>query len=133
MAPRRRAERRRPDGAGLGFGVALRVFALPGPGIPAHILQCILCLPAEKLLCFGGISPVFRQIARPAGTNDIGDLPAAGFPERFLTTAIASEMSYASVGSLQRNALFSIGLVLFLFIMLINVFLNVCIKRKKEA
>ena len=51
----------------------------------------------------------------------------------FLTTAIASEMSYASVGSLQRNALFSIGLVLFLFIMLINVFLNVCIKRKKEA
>ena len=32
-----------------------------------------------------------------------------------------------------RNALFSIGLVLFLFIMLINVFLNVCIKRKKEA
>ena len=31
------------------------------------------------------------------------------------------------------NALFSIGLVLFLFIMLINVFLNVCIKRKKEA
>ena len=48
-------------------------------------------------------------------------------------TAIASEMSYASVGSLQRNALFSIGLVLFLFIMLINVFLNVCIKRKKEA
>ena len=67
MAPRRRAERRRPDGASLGFGVALRVFALPGPGIPAHILQSILCLPAEKLLCFGGISPVFRQIARPAG------------------------------------------------------------------
>ena len=36
------------------------------------------------------------------------------------------------VGSLHRNALFSIGLVLFLFIMLINVFLNVFIKRKKE-
>ena len=31
-----------------------------------------------------------------------------------------------------EQALFSIGLVLFLFIMLINVLLNVCIKRKKE-
>ena len=36
------------------------------------------------------------------------------------------------MGSLHRNALFSIGLVLFLFIMLINVFLNVFTKRKKE-
>ena len=42
-------------------------------------------------------------------------------------------MSYAAVGSLQRNALFSIGLVLFLFIMLINVLLNVFIKGKKEG
>ena len=51
---------------------------------------------------------------------------------KFLTTAIASEMSYASVGSLQRNALFSIGLVLFLFIMAINVLLNFILKRDKE-
>ena len=51
---------------------------------------------------------------------------------RFLTTAIASEMSYAAVGSTHRNALFSIGLVLFLFIMMINVFLNVFIKNRKE-
>lgn len=51
---------------------------------------------------------------------------------KFLTTAIASEMSYASVGSLQRNALFSIGLVLFLFIMLINVLLNIILKKEKE-
>ena len=43
---------------------------------------------------------------------------------RFLTTAIVSEMSYASYGSLQRNALFSVGLVLFLFIMLINALLQ---------
>ena len=40
-----------------------------------------------------------------------------------LTTAIAKEMSYA--GGLQRQALFSIALVLFVFIMLINVVLNV--------
>ena len=52
---------------------------------------------------------------------------------KFLTTAIASEMSYAAVGSLQRNALYSIGLVLFLFIMLINVVLDVFLKRDKEA
>ena len=50
---------------------------------------------------------------------------------RFLTTAVASEMSYA--GGLQRQALFSIALVLYLFIMLINVFLNVCVKNRKEG
>ena len=42
-------------------------------------------------------------------------------------------MSYAGVGTLQRNALFSIGLVLFLFIMLINVLLNAFLKRDREA
>lgn len=51
---------------------------------------------------------------------------------RFLTTAIAGEMSYAAVGSLQRNALFSIGLVLFLFIMLINVLLELLLRGRKE-
>jgi phosphate transport system permease protein len=52
---------------------------------------------------------------------------------RFLTTAIASEMSYAAVGSLWQQALYSVGLVLFLFIMIINVILNVCIKNRKEG
>ena len=51
---------------------------------------------------------------------------------RFLTTAVASEMSYSSPGSLQRNALFSIALVLFLFIMLLNAALNFFLKRDKE-
>ncbi|MCM1048504.1 MAG: phosphate ABC transporter permease subunit PstC [Clostridiales bacterium] len=49
---------------------------------------------------------------------------------RFLTTAVASEMSYAADGSLQKQALFSIALVLFLFIMLINAVLNFFLKRK---
>ena len=49
---------------------------------------------------------------------------------RFLTTAVASEMSYSS--GLQRQALFSIALVLFLFIMLINAALNFFLKRSKE-
>ena len=42
-------------------------------------------------------------------------------------------MSYAAVGSLYQQSLFSIGLVLFLFIMLINAALNLFIKRKKEG
>lgn len=49
---------------------------------------------------------------------------------RFLTTAVASEMAYSS--GLQRQALFSIALVLFLFIMLINATLNFFLKREKE-
>lgn len=49
---------------------------------------------------------------------------------RFLTTAVASEMSYSS--GLQKQALFSIALVLFLFIMLINAALNFFLKREKE-
>ena len=48
---------------------------------------------------------------------------------RFLTTAVASEMSYAADGSLQKQALFSIALVLFLFIMLINAILNFFLKE----
>ena len=65
--------------------------------------------------------------------GNVANMPGLLTPVRFLTTAIASEMSYASVGSTHRNALFSIGLVLFLFIMMINVFLNVFIKNKKEG
>lgn len=51
---------------------------------------------------------------------------------RFLTTAVASEMSYAADGSLQKQALFSIALVLFFFIMLINAVLNFFLKHSKE-
>ena len=50
---------------------------------------------------------------------------------RFLTTAVASEMSYSS--GLQRQALFSIALVLFLFIMLINAALNFFLKGEKQG
>lgn len=49
---------------------------------------------------------------------------------RFLTTAVASEMSYS--GGLQRQALFSIALVLYLFIMLLNALLNFFLKGRKE-
>ena len=49
---------------------------------------------------------------------------------RFLTTAIVSEMGYAS--GLHRQVLFTIGLVLFVFIMLINFTLNSVLKREEE-
>jgi len=63
-------------------------------------------------------------------SGNVPNLPSLFGSVRFLTTAIASEMSYASAGSLQRQALFSIGLVLFLFILLINAVLNLALKRR---
>ena len=65
--------------------------------------------------------------------GNVSNMPGLFTPVRFLTTGIVSGMAYASVGSLYQQALYSIGLVLFLFIMLINVFLNVCIKNRKEG
>jgi phosphate transport system permease protein len=65
-------------------------------------------------------------------SGNVANMPGLFASVRFLTTAIASGMSYAAYGSLYRNALFSIGLVLFLFIMLINVLLNLFINRKKD-
>ena len=61
------------------------------------------------------------------------NMPSIFQSVRFLTTAVASEMSYAADGSLQKQALYSIALVLYLFIMLINAALNFFLKRDKEA
>lgn len=58
------------------------------------------------------------------------NMPSLFQSVRFLTTAVASEMSYSS--GLQRQALFSIALVLYLFIMMINATLNLILKRSKE-
>lgn len=60
------------------------------------------------------------------------NMPSLFESVRFLTTAVASEASYAADGSLQQQALFSIALVLFLFIMMINAALNFFLKRSKE-
>ena len=64
-------------------------------------------------------------------SGNVPNMPSLFQSVRFLTTAVASEMSYAAAG-LQRQALFSIALVLFLFIMLINAALNFFLKRSKE-
>ena len=61
------------------------------------------------------------------------NMPSIFQSVRFLTTAVASEMSYAADGSLQKQALYSIALVLYLFIMIINAALNFFLKRDKEA
>ncbi len=62
-------------------------------------------------------------------SGNVANMPGLFQSVRFLTTAVASEMSYSS--GLQRQALFSIALVLFLFIMLINATLNFFLKGKK--
>lgn len=59
------------------------------------------------------------------------NMPSLFQSVRFLTTAVASEMSYSA--GLQQQALFSIALVLFLFIMLINATLNFFLKHDKDV
>ena len=64
-------------------------------------------------------------------SGNVPNMPSLFESVRFLTTAVASEMAYSS--GLQQQALFSIALVLFLFIMLINASLNFFLKRNKEG
>ncbi len=64
-------------------------------------------------------------------SGNAANMPSLFESVRFLTTAVSSEMSYSS--GLQRQALFSIALVLFLFIMLINAALNFFLKRDKKG
>lgn len=119
--------------------------------VPQEYEQASLALGATKLeTVFRVVLPAARSgvatavvlgVGRAIGeamaivmvAGNVANMPSLFSSVRFLTTAIASEMSYASVGSLHRSALFSIGLVLFLFIMLINVLLTVFIKRKKVS
>ena len=59
--------------------------------------------------------------------GNVANMPELTRSVRFLTTGISIELNYSQDGSL-----FSIGLVLFLFTMLINAFLNLVLKREKE-
>ena len=60
-------------------------------------------------------------------SGNVVNLPLPFNSVRFLTTGIVTEMSYSS--GLHRQALFSIGLVLFIFIMVINIVLNTALKK----
>ncbi len=64
-------------------------------------------------------------------SGNVPNMPSLFQSVRFLTTAVASEMAYS--GGLQRQALFSIALVLYLFVLLINAALNFFLKRNKEG
>ena len=142
-----------PDGASLFCAIlVLAVMILPSIiSVSETALKAVPKEYEEASLALGAthIETVFR-VSVPAASSGIaasivlgigraiGEAMAvmmvAGMPGlfqsvRFLTTAVSSEMAYAS--GLQRQALFSIALVLFLFIMLINIVLNTLLKRKK--
>ena len=93
-------------------------------------------IPAAKS---GIITGVVLGIGRAIGdamaiilvSGHVANMPALFNSVRFLTTGIVSEMSYAS--GLHREALFSIGLVLFIFIMIINIVLNTVLKKEAAA
>ena len=89
----------------------------------------------------GVIASVIQGTGRAVGeamailmvAGNVANMPSLFASVRFLTTAIVSEMSYAAYGSLQRDALFSVGLVLFLFILLINAALRLLSERSAKA
>ncbi len=97
---------------------------------------CKVSVPAAKS---GIAAAVVLGVGRAIGeamavmmvAGNVPNMPDSLFQSvRFLTTAVSSELAYA--GGLQRQALFSIALVLFLFVMLINAALNFFLKREKE-
>ena len=92
-------------------------------------------VPAAKSgIAAAGVLGVGRAIGEAMAvmmvSGNVANMPKLFGSVRFLTTAVASEMSYSS--GLQKQALFSIALVLFLFIMLINALLNSLLKKEKE-
>lgn len=89
-------------------------------------------LPAAKS---GIITAVVLGVGRAIGeamaitlvSGSSVNMPLPFNSVRFLTTAIVAEMGYAS--GLHRQVLFTIGLVLFVFIMIINITLNSILKK----
>ena len=65
--------------------------------------------------------------------GNVPNMPALLSSVRFLTTGIAMELGYASAGSLQRQALFSIGLVLFFVIIAINILLDLALSSGRRT
>ena len=148
-----------PDGAGLLAAIiVLAVMILPSiikvsmsalEAVPTEYEDASLALGATPVETYFKVSvPAARSgiaaavvlgVGRAIGeamavmmvSGNAPNMPGLFESVRFLTTAVASEMSYSA--GLQRQALFSIALVLFLFIMLINATLNYFLKREKEG
>lgn len=148
-----------PDGAGLLAAIiVLAVMILPSiikvsmsalEAVPKEYEDASLALGATPVETYFKVSvpaaksgiaaAVVLGVGRAIGeamavmmvSGNAPNMPGLFESVRFLTTAVASEMSYSA--GLQRQALFSIALVLFLFIMLINATLNYFLKREKEG
>ncbi len=146
-----------PDGASLLAAIiVLSIMILPSvinvslsaiEAVPREYEEASLSLGATKIETYfkvtvpaaksGIFTAIVLGIGRAIGeamaimmvAGNVANMPSLFSSVRFLTTAVASEMSYSS--GLQRQALFSIALVLFFFIMLINAVLNI-IKTKGE-
>lgn len=144
-----------PDGANLFSAIiVLGVMILPSVisvsetairAVPKEYEEASLALGATKTETVfkvivpaaksGILTSVVLGIGRAIGeamavmmvAGNVANMPNLFTSVRFLTTAVASEMSYSS--GLQRQALFSIALVLFIFIMIINLVLNFIVKR----
>lgn len=147
-----------PDGANLFSAIiVLTVMILPSVisvsetalrAVPREYEEASLALGATKTETIfkvvvpsaksGILTAVVLGIGRSVGeamavmmvSGNVANMPGLFKSVRFLTTAVASEMSYSS--GLQREALFSIALVLFLFILIINLVLNLVVKKNKE-
>ncbi len=145
-----------PDGANLLSAIiVLSVMILPSvisvsqtaiKAVPKEYMEGSLALGATKTETVfkvivpaaksGILTSVVLGIGRAIGeamavmmvSGNAPNMPGIFKSVRFLTTAVASEMSYSS--GLQRKALFSIALVLFVFILIINIILNL-IKKKR--
>ncbi|MGN0379028.1 MAG: phosphate ABC transporter permease subunit PstC [Butyrivibrio sp.] len=148
-----------PDGAGLLAAIiVLAIMILPSiikvsitalEAVPKEYEEGSLALGANEIETYihvsvpaaksGIATAIVLGIGRAIGeamavmmvAGNSPNMPSIFQSVRFLTTAVASEMSYSS--GLQRQALFSIALVLMLFIMLINGVLNLCLKHRKES
>ena len=147
-----------PDGSSmLAAIVVLAVMILPSiikvslnalDAVPPEYEQASLALGATEVETYFKVSvkaaksgiaaAVVLGVGRAIGeamaiimvSGNVPNMPSLFQSVRFLTTAVASEMSYST--GLQRKALFSIALVLFLFIMLINATLNFFLKKDRE-
>lgn len=147
-----------PDGANLFSAIlVLAVMILPSvisvseaaiKAVPKEYEEASLALGATKTETVfqvvvpaaksGIVTAVVLGIGRAVGeamavmmvAGNVANMPRLFGSVRFLTTAVASEMSYSS--GLQRQALFSIALVLFLFIMAINLALNLAVKKGEK-
>ena len=147
-----------PDGANLFSAIiVLTIMILPSVisvsetairAVPKEYEEASLALGATKTETIfkvivptaksGILTAVVLGIGRSIGeamavmmvSGNVANMPGVFTSVRFLTTAVASEMAYSS--GLQRQALFSIALVLFIFILLINLVLNLVLKKDNK-